>query len=266
MQREGEVSQRKDEVGVLHQEGEADPLVLEVKGCIVEVTLAIVVVERAVLRTFRKHEDSGSLKGQVLNSKLVESRCKRLQDGLDVVKEQNLVEGGLSSPARLEDDVNFINAKACNQTECSRKLKIAQVVHDKLGSVVNQRHHIERAVWLLYLGILVVGDADEADGHGDKSTEVSQESKAFRSDFDEVVGSQLKVLHLVNKGGTLADEVEDLVSVTLSADILVEVVHGALSEEVAHWVDREVDRHYLVILVHFHIASVTLEELEDVCG
>jgi len=74
------------------------------------------------------------------------------------------------------------------------------------------------------------------------------------------MGPLLQMLHLVNELWGFSNEVNDLVLVALSIHRTHEGVLSGLGQELAHWLNWEVDSHDFAVLLDFYIACVLLEE------
>ena len=140
-------------------------------------------------------------------------------------------------------------------------MAIPKVVHEALRKICNYRLELFASVWLFDVVILVESDYNKTYHYCDKRAEVSEIAKTLRRNVDKVMASELKVLHFVNEGGTFADQVQNFVGVALSVDVHCELVDGALSQEMAYWVDRKVNCHNLVVFYNLHISCVSLEKL-----
>ena len=68
------------------------------------------------------------------------------------------------------------------------------------------------------------------------------------------------MLHFVDKRRCFGDEVQDFVSVALSVYGQIKVLHCHFRQEMAHWVDWEVDSNDFIIFLHLDVACISLEE------
>ena len=74
------------------------------------------------------------------------------------------------------------------------------------------------------------------------------------------------MLHLVDELGSLGNQIDDLVLVALTVDLSAKVLLRRLRKEFSDRLNREIDCHDVLILLHLHVASIELEELVDVGG
>jgi len=70
----------------------------------------------------------------------------------------------------------------------------------------------------------------------------------------------LQVLHFIDEHWGLPNEANNLMLVTLSIYCFNEMLLRLFCKELGHWLDREVDCHYIIVFLYFNIASVLLKE------
>jgi hypothetical protein len=178
----------------------------------------------------------------------------------NIVDHQFLVQFLFISPALLHNDRIVVVGETEEQQERGKELRVPENLDQNSRAFSNGRSEVRRAICSFNTIIRIEANNDETNGDGNTGRKVSQKVQSLWRNVDHVMTALLKMLHFIVELKHTGDETHELVLMTLNIDSGLELFSRRVLHLAANWLDWEEYLDQIVVLYHFYVASVDLEE------